>query len=63
MDDLRKWAELHAPLGHVQAKQVLELLAKLKAAELLAKCSAERVAELEKAIGVCVPSIIRCYLK
>jgi hypothetical protein len=26
LDELRKWAEIHAPLGHVQARQVLELL-------------------------------------
>lgn len=46
-DDLRTWADLHAAKGNLMAKRVLYLFARLEAAELAGRCSAERVQELD----------------
>lgn len=73
MTELREWAEHMAKTGHVQARQVIELLdaydgvvelsdeldVALTAEKLTARCAAERVKELEAELALARTTILQ----
>lgn len=49
--ELRTWAEAHAPCGSVQARQVLDLLARVAELEALTLAQADRIAGQSEALS------------
>lgn len=57
-EDLRTWAERMAPHGHVQARQVLVLLAQYESAEAVARCVDNHVTALEADLTAAQASVL-----